>query len=635
MNKFYETLTNQRGDVLFGYRAQVVDSFGTIVDIYRDRSGTRFTDGAGNIVNYATADEDTGMVQFYWTAATGQLLQILDPGGDLARPPIEGFGDNFVLTNLPGEIAQSSVVDLVTDLAAKADTTTVDAALATKVATADLASTDTGKGAALVGLEAGGTVEGAIKHITPEMYGAVGNTLSDDSAAFAAMKIVAKATGFPIHCGKPKYYLASDFEVDWDGAIIRGLGDRGTQFLFAPDAQFRTKPGISHNDYQVKRLILEDLMFYVSDATARSKPTVAITHALYVTARNCTFYGDTPKTQPALLLQSTLYAKFDKCDFWGGAYGVYGGEGTNSPNDITFNSCNFNGSTVAIDGNFFVLNITGGSCQSVGDGFMISNAVNETSSSIVITGVYFEGIAGRCVSAGSNGFVYNITIAGCYYASLDGGMVSPIYLKKVVGFQIGPNHWAGYDVTVTGLVEIDYHRANPSAGVFVHFPRKGSIRDNVNPYTDELAQYFWSANLVDIASGPTIADQKSLIIGATEGFGTGKRKVRTSLMNISEAGTVNATIFDGAKPRYIYTANLICENALDVSADLTVGVGASLGFHVASTPIGVKSAQTFTALTLNNPQTRPANGVVFARIVSTVVTDPGSVVVELEYSEAP
>lgn len=62
------------------------------------------------------------------------------------------------LDNLSGEVPQSSVTDLETDLAAKADATATTAALATKAAVADLASTDSAKGAALVYLPTGGTL---------------------------------------------------------------------------------------------------------------------------------------------------------------------------------------------------------------------------------------------------------------------------------------------------------------------------------------------------------------------------------------------------------------------------------------------------------------------------------------------
>ena len=96
MNKFYDTLTNTRGDILSGYSVQVVDSSGALIDIFADNSGTRFTDASGNVVNYAVADDTTGLAQFYWTAAEGQSLQILDPQGNLARPPIVDFANNYV-----------------------------------------------------------------------------------------------------------------------------------------------------------------------------------------------------------------------------------------------------------------------------------------------------------------------------------------------------------------------------------------------------------------------------------------------------------------------------------------------------------------------------------------------------------
>lgn len=139
MNKYFNTLTNARGDSLPNYRVQVVNSAGAAVSIYADSSGTLFTDDAGNAVNYATAST-TGKVEFYWTAATGQVLQVLDVSGNLVDATAD-FANNFTLSGLPGEIAQSAVTNLVTDLAAKA-------------VTADLAAST---GAALVGALQTGT----------------------------------------------------------------------------------------------------------------------------------------------------------------------------------------------------------------------------------------------------------------------------------------------------------------------------------------------------------------------------------------------------------------------------------------------------------------------------------------------
>ena len=155
--KYTDVARNTRGDSLPDYRLQVVTSAGAGVDIYSDGAGTRFRDGSGNVVNYATANP-SGKVEFYWTPATGQILQVLDTSGTLVDTDAD-FADKYVKANLAGELPQDQVTNLPADLAAK-------------VATTDLASSDASKGASLVGFEEGGAVTDAVKYITPEMKGA-------------------------------------------------------------------------------------------------------------------------------------------------------------------------------------------------------------------------------------------------------------------------------------------------------------------------------------------------------------------------------------------------------------------------------------------------------------------------------
>jgi hypothetical protein len=131
MIKYSNTITNTRGDSLPNYRLQVVDADGATVTIYADKSGTRFTDSSGNTINYATADSVTGKAQFYWTPATGQVLQVLDLSGELVDATAD-FADRYVLANLPGEIAQSAVTALTTDLAARYTKTETDTLLEPK-----------------------------------------------------------------------------------------------------------------------------------------------------------------------------------------------------------------------------------------------------------------------------------------------------------------------------------------------------------------------------------------------------------------------------------------------------------------------------------------------------------------------
>jgi len=115
--KYFNTVTNTRGDSLPNFRIQVTDSLGAIVEIYADSAGTRFTDGAGNIVNYTVA-QSTGKIEFWWTPADGQSLQTTDASGALVDQTTD-FSNKYVLGNLPGNIGQDAVTGLVDDLAAK------------------------------------------------------------------------------------------------------------------------------------------------------------------------------------------------------------------------------------------------------------------------------------------------------------------------------------------------------------------------------------------------------------------------------------------------------------------------------------------------------------------------------------
>ena len=134
--KYFETITNSRGDSLANYRVQVVDSAGAIVAIYQDEAGTRFQDAAGNVVNFTLAGP-AGKAEFWWEPASGQILQVLDAAGNLVDST-DGFANKYVLTNLPGNVALNAVDGL-------------DGALGGKVDNTELASTDAGKGSALVG----------------------------------------------------------------------------------------------------------------------------------------------------------------------------------------------------------------------------------------------------------------------------------------------------------------------------------------------------------------------------------------------------------------------------------------------------------------------------------------------------
>ncbi|WP_417592542.1 hypothetical protein [Parasphingorhabdus sp.] len=108
MNKYYEAIQTNGG---YGpSRAQVLDASNEVVAVYADDSGTRFTDDDGAALDYAPSD-NIGMVEFYWSAAAGQTLKIMDHRGNFCRS-IPDFAANYILDNLGGSISQSQVTGL-------------------------------------------------------------------------------------------------------------------------------------------------------------------------------------------------------------------------------------------------------------------------------------------------------------------------------------------------------------------------------------------------------------------------------------------------------------------------------------------------------------------------------------------
>lgn len=127
-------------------------------------------------------------------------------------------------TGFFGPLGTSDIQGLDDALADKADATATTAALATKAATADLASTDRTKGAALVGIRGGGNLGDYIAGVSVDAFGAVGDGVTDDSAAFQAAIawLVANLGGGVVHLGEKTYAISN---VDVPGNVhIKGAG---------------------------------------------------------------------------------------------------------------------------------------------------------------------------------------------------------------------------------------------------------------------------------------------------------------------------------------------------------------------------------------------------------------------------
>jgi len=216
--KYSDIVRDTRGLALPNYRVKVLTSAGAEVNIYADSSGTRFTDGAGGTVNYCVAN-DKGKAEFYWTPATGQVLQVLDTAGEQVDIDAD-FADKFVIANLPGEVPQSSVTDLETDL------TAINSEVATKAATADLASS---AGAAAIGVQNGGTAQNYFSSVAVPIDAFTGTTDQKLTAAVAALP----STGGVVQFGRGTYEFASQHTFA-KAITLRGHGFSSTAAGTAP-----------------------------------------------------------------------------------------------------------------------------------------------------------------------------------------------------------------------------------------------------------------------------------------------------------------------------------------------------------------------------------------------------------------
>tara|TARA_Y100001933_G_scaffold264285_2_gene329219 strand:- start:1240 stop:3156 length:1917 start_codon:yes stop_codon:yes gene_type:complete len=261
------------------------------------------------------------------------------------------------LDNLAGEVLQDKVTGLPADLAAK-------------VATTDLASTDAGKGASLVGLEEGGAVTDAVKYITPEMKGAdIGD--SGTAANFATAAGAARDGGKVLRLRPGSYYAVPGaitvadgesltIEVEGDGqAHILPTASSTSAIITLSDAATLSVRGIRFGDTTNTPLIAasssassakrwsikaENCLFDISNNTNR-KALQLIGYRGDLTFTGCTFIGHPASATSgvsAAFGQVLLDAggaenvdqdavfRVDGCQFFGGSCGI-NQSGTNDP----------------------------------------------------------------------------------------------------------------------------------------------------------------------------------------------------------------------------------------------------------------------------------------------------------------
>lgn len=241
MYKYFDPVTNRSGDSLVGYFVRLFTPAGAEVDIFADESGTPISTVSG-VANAAKSDEN-GMVRFYVANGTYDILYYDSndtyKSTEVGVPLFEASGVYDDLGSTDAEKGASlvkfesgsTVEDLASDEAGKGASLvtmegggTAEAAILARPTTAALASTS---GAGMVGLPEG-TVADAIKHVTPEMFGAVGDydldtqTGTDDSAAFQdAIDYLEAAGGGKLLCSAS--YLVGGLTIDGEDIVVEGI----------------------------------------------------------------------------------------------------------------------------------------------------------------------------------------------------------------------------------------------------------------------------------------------------------------------------------------------------------------------------------------------------------------------------
>lgn len=243
MNRYVTTITNTRGDSLAGFQVRVLDSNGTIVDIFQDASGTAWPN------DIAVAD-DEGVVSFFWTAAAGQTLQFLDSTGAFTGRAIANFADNQNLANCFGTLADSAVPGIANKANASAvgisgsasnlgtfasdlidDNQTVKGSLISLAA--NLLSSAGAGFIGYIGLRLGSTYRTILAKLrdwdSVKDFGAVGDGIADDTDAIHAA-IAGVPNGATIYFPAGTYYVTDTITIDRDVSFV-GSGEGATVIL--------------------------------------------------------------------------------------------------------------------------------------------------------------------------------------------------------------------------------------------------------------------------------------------------------------------------------------------------------------------------------------------------------------------
>lgn len=263
MNRFFDTISNPRGDILPNHRVRVLTSSDVTVPIFSDAGGTNFP-----TANTCVVDAN-GFASFFWEAASGQKLEIQDSGGNRVFL-IERFADNQDLANTFGTLPDAAVPALANKANASAigvagsaanlgtftsplidDDATVKAALESigvnlfsSIGASFVRWLQQGVGAVVRSLQ-----DKLHDTVNVRDFGAVGNGVADDTAAINA----ALSSGAKRVRAKYGVYKTTAPITLPSGVSFIGDGDNCTTILKAHSGDaIHLNNGLSYNPAHIK-----------------------------------------------------------------------------------------------------------------------------------------------------------------------------------------------------------------------------------------------------------------------------------------------------------------------------------------------------------------------------------------------